>query len=136
MIMGLRLEWTASLSIGVQDIDLQHKELFKRINSLVDAIDGNSGSEAVLDTFDFLQDYVLQHFTAEQNLMLTGKYPESDEHMLLHNGFIRDIYRLQDKYERDGATPELLESVKSRISEWFLEHVTVRDKALGDFLKG
>lgn len=132
----MHLEWTSNLSVGVQEIDTQHRELFKRINSLVDSIDDMRGSEAVNDTFDFLQEYVLRHFTAEQNLMLTKKYPESDAHMLLHNGFIRDIYRLQDEYERAGATPELMEAIKSRISEWFLEHVTVKDKALGDFLKG
>ncbi len=133
--MGMHLEWTSNLSVGVQEIDSQHRELFKRINSLLDATNEDMESEVVNDTFDFLQEYVLHHFTAEQNLMLTRKYPQSDEHMLLHNGFIRDIYRLQDKYEKDGATPELLEAIKSRISEWFLEHVTVRDKALGEFLK-
>ena len=134
--MGIHLEWAANLSVGVSEIDSQHMELFKRINSLVDAINDERGSEVIDDTFEFLQEYVLHHFTAEQNLMLTRKYPESDDHMLLHNGFIRDIYRLQDKHERDGATPELLEAIKSSISEWFLEHVTVRDKALGEFLKG
>ena len=133
--MSTHLEWTSALSIGVNDIDNQHKELFQRINSLVDAIDEKRGSEEVSETFIFLQEYVFQHFTAEQNLMLSRHYPESDEHMLLHNGFIRDIYLLQDQYEKDGATPELLSTVKSKVSEWFLDHVTIKDKALGLFLK-
>jgi hemerythrin len=32
------MQWTEDLSVGVETIDNQHKELFSRINSLADAI--------------------------------------------------------------------------------------------------
>ena len=95
------------------------------------------GSDVVLDTFDFLQDYVLQHFTAEQNLMLTGKYPESDEHMLLHNGFIRDIYRLQDKYERGrGNNQSFWSRLRAAFRSGFWSTLPSGTRPLEYFLKG
>ncbi len=33
----MAIEWTMGLSTGVDEIDDQHKELFKRINRLLDA---------------------------------------------------------------------------------------------------
>ena len=32
------MQWTEDLTVGVEAIDNQHKELFSRINSLADAI--------------------------------------------------------------------------------------------------
>jgi len=33
----MAIEWTNDLATGVSEIDYQHKELFRRINSLLDA---------------------------------------------------------------------------------------------------
>ena len=40
------LQWTTALSVGVDEIDAQHQELFRRVDRLLDAMARNDRSEA------------------------------------------------------------------------------------------
>ena len=35
---GISVEWSEDLAVGIDDIDEQHKELFRRINKLVESV--------------------------------------------------------------------------------------------------
>lgn len=43
----MAIEWTDELATGVNKIDNQHKELFKRINNLLDACNQGKGKDEV-----------------------------------------------------------------------------------------
>lgn len=65
----MAIEWTQDLSTGSDEIDNQHKELFRRINSLLDACNQGKGREEIGKTVQFLEDYVITHFSAEEEYM-------------------------------------------------------------------
>ena len=56
-----RLEWTEALSVGVEEIDAQHRELFRRAARLLEGIHAGEPEElgALLD---FLYRYAVEHF--------------------------------------------------------------------------
>ena len=56
------IEWTADLATGVDEIDNQHKELFQRINNLLEACNHGKGKEEVKKVISFLEDYVITTF--------------------------------------------------------------------------
>ena len=74
------IKWSEDLSVGVELIDEQHKEMFNRINRLLRAIGEIGGAEQVVATADFLQDYVVQHFAAEEEQMVLHEYPGLASH--------------------------------------------------------
>lgn len=131
----MALEWTIDLATGVDDIDNQHKELFNRINSLLDACRGGKGREEVKKTILFLDDYVVTHFANEERYMRRFDYPEYPAHTAMHKQFMRSFSELKAQFEREGAGVSLVVSTNRAVVEWLQNHIRKVDTALGGFLK-
>jgi hemerythrin len=127
--------WNTALELGVAEIDGQHRELFRRIDLLIDAMMKRQGPEELASLFDFLGTYVYEHFTAEETLMRVHAYPQRAEHEAEHRRFIEDFKALQREYAKEGATALLLVKVNGRVGQWLVEHIARTDKELGKHLK-
>lgn len=129
------IKWTEDLSVGVDEIDNQHKELIEKINNLAESIKENKGKEEVVKTLKYLEDYVAGHFSMEESYMEELGYEDYSSHKKEHASFIMDFLNL--KLELSGNLPNitLVVHVYKRIWEWFKEHICKVDKSLGDFLK-
>jgi len=57
------MEWTQDLSVGVEQIDSQHKELIARVNSFYDVMSGAEKNAKVLEVLNFLESYVISRIT-------------------------------------------------------------------------
>jgi hemerythrin-like metal-binding protein len=62
-------EWEPSLAVGHEVIDAQHQELFKRVNTLLEACKAGRGKEEILGVMEFLEAYIGEHFRAEEQEM-------------------------------------------------------------------
>ncbi|MEE9543061.1 MAG: bacteriohemerythrin [Thermodesulfobacteriota bacterium] len=129
--------WTKKLAVGVKEIDIQHRVLFKRIDDLLKAMEQDLGEDAghIERFFDFLEDYAASHFKMEQKAMAVYKYPDREAHLKEHDVFTRAIDELKLTYKSGGATSELKAELKERLCDWLVNHVSEVDKALGTFLK-
>jgi hemerythrin len=58
----MALIWTEALAVGHGLIDAQHKELFSRYNTLLQACREGRGREAIAPALEFLAEYVVKHF--------------------------------------------------------------------------
>lgn len=70
--------WTPDLATKVDEIDSQHRELFKRINDLLDACNQGRGKEEVQKVIRFLEEYVATHFGEEEKYMEKYNYPGTE----------------------------------------------------------
>ncbi|MDH4224609.1 MAG: bacteriohemerythrin [Deltaproteobacteria bacterium] len=127
--------WRNDLAIGVDLIDAQHKELFVRINQLLDACTQGKGSEEVGGVIKFLEDYVVTHFGDEQNLMTKYQYPEYESHFAMHVKFVEEFQKLKGLFEKEGATINFVIQVNQVVVDWLVNHISKVDKRLGVFLK-
>ena len=128
-------EWTKDLSVGIEAIDVQHRELFKRIDGLVAAIDEGKGVEDVHGVFLFLSDYIASHFATEEKCMRILSYPGKAHHQERHKVFVDTVAELEKNYTEDGATRELTERVRQDICDWIIDHIYIVDTELGGFIK-
>lgn len=48
---------------------------------------------------------------------------------LAHREFLQDFDKLQDQFERQGATPSFIEQVHDKIREWMTAHILAIDIA-------
>lgn len=131
----MALQWTQALSVGVDEIDNQHKELFNRINNLHTAISQGKGKEDIAKVIKFLEDYVITHFGAEERYMTRYDYPGYLAHKAQHTEFIKDFSNLKKEFETQGATSYLVIQVNLRVGDWLINHIGKVDKALGTFLE-
>ncbi len=130
------MEWTDDLATGVELIDTQHKELIARLNQLFTACSSGKGKEEVGKTLDFLGDYVVFHFGAEEKEMTARRYPEYTTHKALHDQFIQDFLALKGRFETGGPTVNLVISANQFLVNWLINHIRNIDKRMGAFLQG
>ena len=64
------MKWTQDMAVGIETIDEQHKELFKRISDLLQAIREHRCKSEIDGTIKFLDDYARFHFGEEENACL------------------------------------------------------------------
>ncbi len=132
----MAIAWNDNLSIGVDQIDNQHKELIGRIDGLFDACNNGKGKEEVLKVIDYLGAYVITHFSDEEGLQKKYGYPEYNSHKLLHTQFVKDFGILKDTLNKDGVTPMIIIKMNKLLIDWLLNHIKKTDKELAVFLKG
>jgi hemerythrin len=128
------LRWTPDLSIGVELIDQQHQELFRRVNHLVVAGKAGAGRVGAASMLDFLEHYVEEHFNTEERWMRASAYPEYAAHKRQHDGFKRELAKLGDLFRAGGATVVLVIKLNRTACGWLLDHVRKSDMAFGRFL--
>ncbi len=131
----MAVQWTPDLAVGVTLIDDQHKELFKRINQLLEASSQGKGKDEVGKVLQFLSDYVITHFGTEEKAMIQHGYGGITAHKAEHLAFLRDFGDLAKGFETQGASTTLLIAVQRRVIDWLNNHIRQSDKALGAFLK-
>ncbi|MFZ3072691.1 MAG: bacteriohemerythrin [Thermodesulfobacteriota bacterium] len=131
----MALAWTPDLAVGVNEIDEQHKELFKKIDNLHAAMSKGLGKEEITRTLKFLEDYVELHFGNEEKIMFAKKYPDYSSHKAQHEIYKRNIKSLKEELNTKGASIGLVLQINSSICDWIIKHIQEIDKALGKFLK-
>lgn len=131
----MAVNWTPALAVGVAEIDRQHQELFRRIDNLLTAMSQGKGKEEVGNILKFLEDYVVVHFAAEEKLMQSHNYPAFNEHRAQHQAFIQDFAKLKEQFNREGPSTMVVLAVQRRVVDWLREHISQRDKAIGEFLQ-
>jgi len=130
-----KLQWSDDLAVGVELIDREHKELFSRIDALLQAMAKGQGKAEVVKVIDFLERYVVIHFSDEESLMLSVKYPGYAAHKLLHTAFIRDVAALKADLAAHGANAALAIRAQQELSGWLVNHIRQVDTKLAAFVK-
>ncbi|RDH83307.1 MAG: hemerythrin [endosymbiont of Escarpia spicata] len=123
--MGAFVEWSDSLSVGIEEIDEQHKILVNLINRMHQAIHERHGSDAVKGILAELADYTRIHFAVEESLMRILNYPGYEEHKEIHEELLSHVIELVQKVE-SGKTAigfELLHFLKT----WLTKHIMEED---------
>lgn len=124
--------WSAQYETGIFIVDTQHKKLVDAINTLHDAMKDGKGKEKAEATLDFLVDYTVQHFTAEEGLMKQKNYPDFVNHKAVHDKLVSEVKEMRTKY-LEGKI--LTMQLSSFLSDWLKNHILGTDKKYVPFLK-
>ena len=129
----MKLEWTPALSVGIEEIDAQHRELFRRAARLLDGLHAGDPGE-IGELVDYLHRYAVTHFGAEEAAMREAHYPGYARHKAEHDRFIGDLLALAAEQEQKGGGAFLALQVDRWLREWLREHVSGTDAELARFL--
>jgi hemerythrin len=130
----MQLQWTTSLSVGIAEIDAQHQELFRRAGQLLEGL--RKGEPEEIGTLvEFLHEYAVVHFGAEEASMRIARYPGYVRHKAEHDRFIGDLLALAEDHDRNGAGAFLALRASHWLTQWLKQHVSGTDAELGRFLR-
>ena len=132
----MAIEWNNNLTTGVEQIDIQHKELFSRFDRLLTACNEGKGKDEVMRLLLFLDDYIKSHFAAEEELQIKSNYPGYADHKEQHIRFIQDVERLESQFRTEGATLPLVIQTNQTLVAWLIRHISRVDMEFAEFLKG
>lgn len=126
------IKWNNELSVGVERIDDEHKELIRIANALIKAVVRGKDKQALDRIVQKLREYTVFHFKNEEELMESIRYPERGEQAREHNRLKREVKDFQRQvYHKENVTPDaILEFVK----DWLLKHILAYDRALARFI--
>ena len=125
--------WSPSLSIGVETLDADHRELIDHLNALEVEIGGTARHDAVAEILDALIARTEAHFRHEEAMMTREEYPEAEHHKLIHQALIEEIRQFRkDHLAGTEIGPEIAEFIK----RWLISHIIESDKHLGGYLEG
>lgn len=127
------LEWNETLSVGVDEIDDQHRELFRRAANVLDGLKRGEPEE-ISGLVDFLYQHAVTHFGAEEEFMRETRYPGYVRHKAEHDRFVSDLLALSRECDRAGQSAFLALRVNHWLVQWLKEHVSGTDAELGRHL--
>jgi len=126
------LKWNDRYSIGVPQIDEQHKYLFllmrKTYDNFINKIHYND-----LDYFlDELIDYATYHISTEEQCMIENSYPGLIKQKQEHDIFFARIVEMANDYH--GGQKHLLLEILSFLHSWLSCHILQTDAEFGRFI--
>lgn len=131
----MAIRWTDDLATGSAQIDGQHKAIFERINTMLEACNQGKGKREINSLISFLEDYVVSHFSAEERYMKQYGYEEYAAHKKQHADFIGKLQDLKKRIENGRIGVDVVIATNQLIVSWFMNHIRKVDTRLGSFLK-
>ena len=128
------IEWRNSLSIGVEAIDNQHKQLLTHFNQLLKACEAGKGQEELKKLIGFLDEYVVKHFKDEESIQRLRNYPDYEAHKIEHESFIARLKILKQEISTEGVALHHVVETNNLLLKWLLHHISTVDVRLGKFL--
>ncbi len=129
------MEWADNLSVGVDTIDNQHKELINRVNQFFAALRSQSGKEETLKVLAFLSSYVVNHFRDEEAIQVRYNYPKYQEHRKLHKDFLETVKTMTADIEKNGVTSAGSTMIAMTVSNWLVNHISRQDSDIGRHIR-
>lgn len=127
------IKWGENLSVGIDSIDKQHKELIKIVNELYDAMSSGKGKEVLGSTLARLIDYTKVHFSNEETYFARFKYAETESHKEEHKNLVAKAVELQTKFKAGNVMISI--EVMNFLKDWLSNHIQKIDKKYSSFLK-
>ena len=92
------MPWNDKYSVGVRAIDKQHAGLVQTLNELHEAMMKGHAKTVTGTLLHKLVDYTRDHFSAEEKMLATAKYPGLAQHLTLHHELSRQVGEYVERF--------------------------------------
>lgn len=119
------IKWTDTFSVGVKEMNDQHKKLIGMINKLIEEQHTLTEPATIAELLTEMTDYARDHFRAEEYLMAEYGYENKDRQVRSHQTFIATTLEFMNVSEigPNILSRALLEYLKS----WLTGHILNED---------
>jgi hemerythrin len=124
--------WGKILSVGVDEIDEDHRKLVDTFNVLNRAVTEGESPDYLAAVLEELINCTVWHFSHEERLMLKYGYQRIEEHKAEHKELIRSAKELQQEILQAGK-PVADEHIVF-LERWLTQHILTDDMQLGSYL--
>ena len=116
------LEWREDYNVGHPLIDSQHRRIVEVINTVYNLVKGQGDKGELSKALGALLDYTIEHFTLEESIIKSIRFPESEEHKLLHLKMRNSTQNIVLRNEKEPFA-EIAEETLTLLKNWWLNHI-------------
>ncbi|NLP30572.1 MAG: hemerythrin family protein [Clostridiales bacterium] len=129
--------WKDKYELGVPVIDAQHKELFRRVESFLQALRSEVSWDEKIpkinETLEFMKGYVVEHFHDEEEYQRSINYPGYQAHKQIHDGMVNYVLEVSKQYDQSNNNEDLMQQFGGRLMAWLINHVAAEDQRIADY---
>lgn len=120
-------KWSHELETGIPLVDEQHQKILNVTNLFFIRHKCGHGKDGVKECLDFLGQYILYHFQAEEAYQLKCGYPNYPEHSALHKGIATQVKFFTVKIAAADYSGPIIEEFYHFLSDWINQHIYEED---------
>ncbi len=129
--------WKEKYKLGIPAIDEQHKELFRRVLAFIETVRSPLACEQkrqmVTETLNFMKQYIVEHFRAEEEYQRLIGYPDLIEHAKMHENMVKFVIEVEAQYLQHGYNDQLIQQFSGKLLAWLINHVAAQDQMIADY---
>jgi hemerythrin len=126
----MEISWKNEYSVGIREIDDQHKYFISLLNNLYNAIVAAEKREELRGHFEALKDYAEKHFATEEKYFDEFCYDGAEEHKAKHREIRDEIKRIENMAE--GKEIDFYGSLVYFLNDWLEDHLQKMDQKYKD----
>ncbi|MCB1316255.1 MAG: bacteriohemerythrin, partial [Leptospiraceae bacterium] len=127
------VQWNDSFSVGVPEMDDQHRNLFDILNELNAAMNANKSRETIESIIAQLSEYIVNHLRDEEQLLRKYNYPDLAKHEQSHKKFVEKVNELTGALLQDDSRI-LGYDIMNFVGDWLVSHIQKVDRQYGAFI--
>lgn len=124
--------WKDEYKVGIDKIDDQHYQLFHEIENLLEIArsgDRECNKNKSMEIINFLMDYTIFHFDAEEKYQKEIGYVSYNQHVRIHENFKNTVAVYKELLEKDFSAKTLQRFIGTLLA-WLVNHVCVCDRKI------
>lgn len=132
------MEWKDRYSIGIKEIDDQHKALFRAVNRVVNIVeegDLSRNQRACVEALVYLKNYTFTHFQTEEAYQQSINYPKFEAHKQIHDVFRALILEYEKKFAKGPLSSEAVMGFVQILTDWLIHHIMYQDQLIAESLE-
>lgn len=122
------LQWREEFSVGVEEVDHEHRELIELIRSLQLHLQQGAETTDIIEVLGEIYAQIAAHFALEEKMMRQTHYPSYADHKEDHETLLDDLRDIMDEVEDDGVLDEA--RLTDDLDRWFSDHFKTHDAKL------
>ncbi|MBL4823111.1 MAG: bacteriohemerythrin [Colwellia sp.] len=120
------LIWNEGMSVGIDAIDEDHKQIIAILAKLTSADHGETSKQTINAIFTELEHYVSLHFAREEALLEQICYADITAHKASHQNFIEQLPLLKQQWLTEDCLA-CSEKITTFLHQWLVKHILVED---------
>lgn len=122
--------WENEYSVGVKEIDEQHQHFFELANEILDLVNKeNPARKEVFSAIEKLGNYAFYHFGTEESYFDKFNYPETTEHVAVHNEYRKSVENYMNEIRAEGTDVfKTALEIALYSNNWLATHILKMDK--------
>jgi hemerythrin-like metal-binding protein len=125
------MTWTSAMSVGLPELDEDHRVLIRIINQLAESKKNEDHAEILRQSLYSLLRYAEFHFAREEKVLAACEFPGMNHHKGEHRAFTEHMRKLAEALD-DGELPAaevVSQELLTYLKDWLNHHILIEDKS-------